>query len=206
MDFIINENQLRAILREQDESKMTTYMKRLYLFTKEVANRVGKKYDINVKMLLTWGTSVGGLILPLDNFIRNGSFNVTDDQRYLILAGIASILFFNNKKTTKELIKKIDEEGLKNTFNIVLKKSEELEEAFVNFLNGIKISVGTFLDTVAYAFLIPIITDIQYYISNSSDPKETGKIILERLITSGLVVMGAETLSALITKLIRKFK
>jgi len=206
MDFIINENQLRAILREQDESKMTNYMKRLYSFTKEVVNRVGKKYDLNVKMFLTWGTSVGGLILPLDNFIRNGSFNVTDDQRYLILAGIASILFFNNKKTTKELIKKIDEEGLKNTFNIVLKKSEELEEAFVGFLNGIKISVGTFLDTVAYAFLIPIITDIQHYISNSSDPKETGKIILERLIASGIVVMGAETLSALIAKLIRKFK
>lgn len=206
MDFIINENQLRAILREQDESKMTNYMKRLYSFTKEVVNRVGKKYDLNVKMFLTWGTSVGGLILPLDNFIRNGSFNVTDDQRYLILAGITSILFFNNKKTTKELIKKIDEEGLKNTFNIVLKKSEELEEAFVGFLNGIKISVGTFLDTVAYAFLIPIITDIQHYISNSSDPRETGKIILERLIASGIVVMGAETLSALMAKLIRKFK
>jgi hypothetical protein len=206
MDFIINENQLRAILREQDESKMTNYMKRLYSFTKEVVNRVSKKYDLNVKMFLTWGTSVGGLILPLDNFIRNGSFNVTDDQRYLILAGIASILFFNNKKTTKELIKKIDEEGLKNTFNIVLKKSEELEEAFVGFLNGIKISVGTFLDTVAYAFLIPIITDIQHYISNSSDPRETGKIILERLIASGIVVMGAETLSALMAKIIRNFK
>jgi len=206
MDFIINENQLRAILREQDESKMTNYMKRLYSFTKEVVNRVGKKYDLNVKMFLTWGTSVGGLILPLDNFIRNGSFNVTDDQRYLILAGIASILFFNNKKTTKELVKKINEEGLKDTFNIVLRKSQELEEAFIGFLNGIKISVGTFLDTVAYAFLIPIITDIQHYISNSSDPRETGKIILERLIASGIVVMGAETLSALMAKLIRKFK
>lgn len=206
MDFIINENQLRAILREQDESKMTNYMKRLYSFTKEVVNRVGKKYDLNVKMFLTWGTSVGGLILPLDNFIRNGSFNVTDDQRYLILAGITSILFFNNKKTTKELIKKINEEGLKDTFNNVLRKAEELEDSFIEFLNGIKISVGTFLDTVAYAFLIPIITDIQHYISNSGDPIETGKIILERLIASGVVVMGAETLSALMAKLIRKFK
>ena len=206
MDFIINENQLKAILREQDESKMTNYMKRLYSFTKEVVGRVGKKYDLNIKMLLTWGTSVGGLILPLDNFLRSGSFNVTDDQRYLILAGIASILFFNNKKTTKELIKKINEEGLKDIFNGTLKKAEELEDAFIGFLNGLKISVGTFLDTVAYSFLIPIITDIQHYISNSSDPRETGKIILERLIASGVVVMGAETLSALMVKLIRKFK
>jgi hypothetical protein len=206
MDFIINENQLKAILREQDESKMTNYMKRLYSFTKEVVGRVGKNYDLNIKMLLTWGTSVGGLILPLDNFLRSGSFNVTDDQRYLILAGIASILFFNNKKTTKELIKKINEEVLKEVFNTTLKKAEELEDAFIGFLNGIKISVGTFLDTVAYAFLIPIITDIQHYISNSGDPRETGKIIIERLVASGVVVMGAETLSALMTKLIRKFK
>ena len=36
MDFIINENQLKAILREQDESKMTNYMKRLYSFSKEM--------------------------------------------------------------------------------------------------------------------------------------------------------------------------
>lgn len=206
MDFIINENQLRAILREQDESKMTTYMKRLYSFTKEVVGRVGKKYDLNIKMLLTWGTSVGGLILPLDNFIRSGNFNVTDEQRYLILAGIASILFFTNKKTTKELIKKINDEGLKEVFNTTLRKAEELEDAFIGFLNGIKISVGTFLDTVAYSFLIPIITDIQHYIANSSSPKETGAIIVQRLVASGIVVMGAETLSALMVKLIRKFK
>ena len=206
MDFIINENQLRAILREQDESKMTNYMKRLYSFTKEVVNRVGKKYDLNVKMFLTWGTSVGGLILPLDNFVRNGSFNVTDDQRYLILAGITSILFFNNKKTTKELIKKITEEGLKEPYTQILSKAKELKSAFMDFLISMNVSVGTFLDTVAYAFLIPIITDIQHYISNSGDPIETGKIILERLIASGVVVMGAETLSALMAKLIRKFK
>ena len=206
MDFIINENQLRAILREQDESKMTNYMKRLYSFTKEVVNRVGKKYDLNVKMFLTWGTSVGGLILPLDNFVRNGSFNVTDDQRYLILAGITSILFFNNKKTTKELIKKITEEGLKEPYTQILSKAKELKSAFMDFLISMNVSVGTFLDTVAYAFLIPIITDIQHYISNSGDPIETGKIILERLIASGVVVMGVETLSALMAKLIRKFK
>jgi hypothetical protein len=159
MDFIINENQLKAILREQDESKMTNYMKRLYSFSKEVVNRVEKKYDINTKMLLTWGTSVGGLVLPLDNFIRNGNFNMTDDQRYLVLAGIASILFFGNKKTTKELIKKITEEGLKEPYTQILSKAKELESAFMDFLISMNVSVGTFLDTVAYSFLLPIITN-----------------------------------------------
>ena len=206
MDFIINENQLRAILREQDESKMTTYMKRLYSFSKEVVNRVEKKYDINTKMLLTWGTSVGGLVLPLDNFIRNGNFNMTDDQRYLVLAGISSILFFGNKKTTKELVKKITEEGLKEPYTQILSKAKELESAFIDFLISMNVSVGTFLDTVAYSFLLPIITDIHYYIQNSGNPKETGLLIAQRLIASGVVVVGAEVLSVLMTKLVRRFK
>ena len=206
MDFIINENQLKAILREQDESKMTNYMKRLYSFSKEVVNRVEKKYDINTKMLLTWGTSVGGLLLPLDNFIRNGNFNMTDDQRYLVLAGISSILFFGNKKTTKELVKKITEEGLKEPYTQILSKAKELESAFMDFLISMNVSVGTFLDTVAYSFLIPIITDIHHYIQNSGNPKETGLLIAQRLIASGVIVMGSEVLSALMTKLVRRFK
>jgi hypothetical protein len=69
MDFLINEQQLRIILQEQDKSKMTDYMKELHSFTTEVVNRVMKKYEINLKMLMTWGTAVGGLLMPLDVFL-----------------------------------------------------------------------------------------------------------------------------------------
>jgi hypothetical protein len=89
MDFLISESQLKVILQEQDESKMSTYMKTLYSFTYSLVNKVIKKYGINVKMLLTWGTSVGGLVLPLDNFIRNGKFSLDDSQRMLVIAGIS---------------------------------------------------------------------------------------------------------------------
>ena len=60
MEFLINESQLKKILMEQDESRMTDHMKQLYSFTSNLVSRVFKKYHINAKMLLTWGTSVGG--------------------------------------------------------------------------------------------------------------------------------------------------
>jgi len=206
MDFLINESQLRTILQEQDESRMTEYMKTMYSFTKNLTNRVSKVYTLNVKMLLTWGTAVGGLVMPLDQFIKSGEFNLSDDQRYLVLAGIAFILFFDNKKGIVDVLKKIKEEGLEEVFKKTLDKGKELKSSFKGFLFSLNVSVGSFMDIVAYAFLIPIILDIQNIAESSVDPKEAGLLIAERLVSSGIVVIGAQALSQVIRKIIQKLK
>ena len=206
MDFLINESQLRTILQEQDESRMNDYMKTMYSFTKNLVNRAGKVYGLNLKMLLTWGTAVGGLVMPLDQFIKSGDFNLSDDQRYLVLAGIAFILFFDNKKGIVDVLKKIKEEGLEEVFKKTLDKGKELKSSFKGFLSSLNVSVGSFMDTVAYAFLIPIILDIQNIAESSVDPKEAGLLIAERLVSSGIVVVGAQVLSQVIRKIIQKLK
>jgi hypothetical protein len=206
MDFLINESQLRIILQEQDESKMTDYMKTMYSFTKNLANRVSKVYGLNVKMLMTWGTSVGGLVMPLDKFIRDGNFELTDDQRYLVLAGIAFIMFYENKKGLVKILNKIKEEGLEDTFRLVLEKAKDLKSAFKGFLSSLKITVSTFMDTVAYSFLIPIIMDIQDIAYRTSNPKESAILIAERLIASGGALITAQVLSQVIKKIIEKIK
>ena len=206
MDFLINESQLRTILQEQDESRMNGYMKTMYSFTKNLVNRAGKVYNLNLKMLLTWGTAVGGLVMPLDQFIKSGEFNLSDDQRYLVLAGIAFILFFDNKKGIVDVLKKIKEEGLEEVFKKTLDKGKELKSSFKGFLFSLNVSVGSFMDIVAYAFLIPIILDIQNIAESSVDPKEAGLLIAERLVSSGIVVVGAQVLSQVIRKIIQKLK
>ena len=75
MEFFISEQQLKVILMEQDRSRMSDYMKKLYNFTNTLVTKISRIYGLNVKMLLTWGASVAGLILPLDNYIRSGRFN-----------------------------------------------------------------------------------------------------------------------------------
>lgn len=206
MDFLINESQLRTILQEQDESRMNGYMKTMYSFTKNLVNRAGKVYNLNLKMLLTWGTAVGGLVMPLDQFIKSGDFNLSNDQRYLVLAGIAFILFFDNKKGLVDVLKKIKEEGLEEVFKKTLDKGKELKSSFKGFLFSLNVSVGSFMDIVAYAFLIPIILDIQNIAESSVDPKEAGLLIAERLVSSGIVVVGAQALSQVIRKIIQKLK
>jgi len=206
MDFLINESQLRTILQEQDESRMNGYMKTMYSFTKNLVNRAGKVYNLNLKMLLTWGTAVGGLVMPLDQFIKSGEFNLSDNQRYLVLAGIAFILFFDNKKGIVDVLKKNKEEGLEEVFKKTLDKGKELKSSFKGFLFSLNVSVCSFMDIVAYAFLIPIILDIQNIAESSVDPKEAGLLIAERLVSSGIVVIGAQALSQVIRKIIQKLK
>lgn len=206
MDFLINESQLRAILQEQDESRMNGYMKTMYSFTKNIVNRVSKIYGLNIKMLLTWGTAVGGLVMPLDQYIRTGNFDLTDDQRYLVLVGIAFILFFDNKKGLVGILSKIKEEGLEDVFRSVLERAKNLKSSFKKFLSSINVSISSFMDTVAYAFLIPIILDFQRIAEGSMDPKQAGLLIAERLISSGVVVVSGQALSQVIRKIIQRLK
>ena len=206
MDFLINESQLRTLLMEQDKSKLSGYMKKLHSFTNNIVNRVSKSYGLNLKMLMTWGTSVGGMVMPLDNYLRTGNFDLTDDQRYLVLAGIAFIMFYENKRGLTKILEKIKEEGLENAFKSGLEKATDLKDSFKSFLSSINVTVGSFLDTVAYSFLIPIILDIQSVASGSTDLKEASIMITERLIASGVVVVSAKVLASVIKKILERIK
>jgi hypothetical protein len=206
MEFLINEQQLKVILREQKESKMTEYMKELHSFTTEVVNRVMKKYEINLKMLMTWGTAVGGLLMPLDVFLKTGQFDVSDSQRYLVLAGVAAILFFDNKRLVSKIIKKIKEEGLEEVFDVAINKGSQLKNTFFEFLESLNLSISTFVDVMAYTFLLPILTDIHSVATNTTDVNEAALMIGERLLASGVIASGGTLLNVIIKKLINRFK
>ena len=206
MEFLITESQLKKILTEQERSRMDGYMKQLNSFTKQIVNRVLKSYGLNLRMLLTWGTSVGGMVLPLDRYLRTGNFDLTDNQRMLVLAGIAFTLFFETKSPLSKLLKLIKEEGLSDVYKVGLNKGKQLKESFLNFMSSVNVSTGSFMDTVAYSFLIPIITDIQEAAMSCGDPKETAIMISQRLSASGVVIIGIQVLSRTIKKIIDRIK
>lgn len=206
MDFLISESQLRIILQEQDESKMSDYMKELYSFTSNLVNKAKKIFGLNLKLLLTWGASVGGLVMPLDNFIRNGRFELTEEQTTLILVGIACSYFFENAKTLKTILAKIKEEGLEDTFKEILIKSKNLKNSFLKFLKSANVTLGSTLELVTYSFLIPIITDIQSAIVDGGDLQTTAMKIAKRLIASGVVVVGQISLTETIKKILKRLE
>lgn len=206
MEFLITESQLKIILEEQGKSKFTDNMKILQSFTNNLVNRINKVYGINVKMLLTWGTSVGGMVMPLDNFIKNNVFTLTDDQRMLILAGVVFILFFEGKRGLSKILEAIKKENIEKEFEIVLEKGTQLKEAFQGFLESFRATSAVFMETVAYSFLIPIITDILEVAHGTMSLREASIFIAERLLASGVVVLSREALISLLRKILKKFQ
>jgi len=205
MEFLITESQLKLILQEQDQSKMSDYMKEMYSYTKNLVEKSKKIYGFNLKLLLTWGASIGGFVLPLDNFIKTGRFELNDVDQTLILIGIACSVFYDNSRTLKLIYKKIKENGLEDVFKEVLVKSKNLKSSFSRFLSSVNVTVSSSLDLLAYSFLIPIITDILDVSVNGGDIEIMSKTIAKRLIASGVVIVSQVFLSETIKKLIKKF-
>jgi len=207
MEFLITEKQLsNLILSEGRKDDLSLSVKKMYSFTKEVVKSVMNTYGINIRMFLTWGTSVGGFMMPLDNFIKTGNFQLTDDQRSLILAGVCFIIFFETKRGLTKIMTKIQEEGLESEFDVVLSKGIELKNAFQQFIDATVSSTGIVLEIIAYSFLIPIITDIFELANNSANIQETALIITERLLASGVSLGGKESLLVMVKKLLRRFR
>lgn len=207
MEFLITESQLQVILKEQqDRDSFSNAMKIMYSFTNNMVNRVLKSYDLNLRMLLTWGTSVAGLMMPLNEFIKKGNFNISENEAYLVLAGVTFLTFFEGKRGMVKVLTKIKEEGLSEVFDVVLEKATQLKESFSNFLRSVKAITSQLLEIVSYSFLIPIVGDIQDLAANSSNVKETATFIAERLIASGLVLLSKEILVSVLRKIIRRLQ
>lgn len=200
MDFIITESQLKFVLEEKNKPKISQDIKSLWVFTKDITNRVKNKYGLDFKLLMTWGATVGGLVLPLDTFIRSGDLQLTDDQIALILFGCATTVIFDNERIMLQVIKSLKDEGLVDTFRKVIKTAKELKESFIDFLLSLNMSVGNVASLIRYSFLIPIIPDLLSYANNPSNLNETVEIIVNRVLASGVLTVSTEVLTQIIRK------
>jgi hypothetical protein len=205
MDLLITEHQFKKIILESNFDKFQSYIKTLNDFSSKIIKVVRTKYSLNLKLLSTWGTAVGGLVMPLDNFIRSGNFNVTDDQISLILVGVASFVFFENKALFQQIYQKIVKEGVRFEFKEVLLKATQLKSVFFKFLNSLNVTFLNVSELAAYAFLLPIVTDIVDLLNYKIELEEIAMMTAKRIVATGLVLVSGESLYTVIKKILQKF-
>jgi hypothetical protein len=205
MNYLITENQLKSILLEEKGSKITKEVESLNDFTKNILDKVGNMEKLNTKFFLTWGTAIGGMIRPLNEFIQSGNFELTPIETATILFGIAVVYFSQNENSIKAIINKIKEDGLYDVFKQVLSKAEELRKSFFKFLESLNMTLGTTVEMIHYAFLIPIIGDIQAIASESTDSWSAAVAISKRIVAAKSVAISGTVLIEVIKKIISKF-
>lgn len=207
MEFLISQSQLNLILNEQrNDDSLSSSLKKMKSFTNNMVGRVLKTYDINLKMFLTWGTSIAGLVMPLNEFLKSGNFDLSESERYLILSGIAFLIFFEGKRGIGKILTTIKENGLEEAFDSTLLKAFQLRDSFTKFLRSTKVLTSQFLEIISYAFLIPIIGDVQNIAIDTSNISESAIMITERLVASGAVLLSREILVAAIKKILKRLQ
>jgi hypothetical protein len=206
MDFLINESQLNFLVESENTEKFTRNMKQLNSFTVNLINKAKRIFGLNFKFLITWGPVIGGFVGPLDKYIRDNYLEFSEDSIILITLGIACTYFYQNKKETKKLYEQIEKEGLVSFFEEMLLKSKQLKDSFVSFMESLNLTLGTTVEMIHYSFLIPIINDLQQVAHGATSIANTSKIIVERLLTSGVVLIAGQILIDVISKILKRFK
>ena len=160
---------------------------------------------LNAKFLVTWGASLGGLILPLKNWIETNHPELTYEQVILLLLGVASNFFYDNEVFIKKVLKKIHQEGLVDVFKKVFKKTKELKKSLEELLMGLKNFTINMSSIVSYSFILPILSDLVNMVSEG-DFDENVRLITTRILASGVVLISGVSLANLLTELFKSFQ
>jgi hypothetical protein len=74
--------------------------------------------------------------------------------------GAVATYFYDNENKIKSLYKKIKDKGLSSEFQEIKNKSDQFKNVFINFLTSIGITTSNMINTMSYAFIIPILDDL----------------------------------------------
>jgi hypothetical protein len=204
--LLINENQKRIILRESVNDEFGDMVKQNYKFVKDVLKMSSKQMGMNFEFLFTWGASIGGFVGPLNEFISGRYPNVSDVEMSLILTGIIATFYMNNKEMIRKILEKIKSEGLSEEFKTGLNKANQLKSTFVDFMEGLNITLHSVTNIMSYAFIIPLIPIVYSAVNSGAFKTGDAKEIAVRLVSFGVLTVSGIVMKELFSKLIRVFK
>ena len=99
MNIIITESQYKYILLEESSNGIIKTLNGLKSFTSKVLKTSEKQIGFDLGFLITWGSTIGGFIGPISDFVKNESVNINDTDLFLILSGVILTYFSSNKHT-----------------------------------------------------------------------------------------------------------
>jgi len=196
MKYIIKESQKQIIL-EAINDRIKEVQENGVELTKKIVEDTKTHVSINLKMMLTWGAAIGGFMSPIMQWLNGQVPELTEKDSSLIAAGIASVIFFQERSFTKSIIKKIKEDGLEESFKLGAIKANQLKTVLAGFLKSLNLSAFSVTNMLSYAFLVPIIPMIYDAISEGIwDMKDT-EMLVKSLSAFGLITISGNFLKRL---------
>ena len=203
MKYLISESQ-RKLLFEEVNERVKEVQEDGMEFTKKVVNDVQENTSLNLKMMLTWGASIGGFMGPVMQFLNGQYPELTQKDASLIAVGIASVIFFQEKPFVKSLIEKIKEQDLEEAFKSGAMKANQLKTALVEFLKSLNVMTFSISNMLSYAFLVPIIPMIYDAVSEGVWDMKDAEMLTKSLVSFGFITISGNFLKRLIDTVVKR--
>lgn len=207
MKVLISQSTNRVILTESVLDDIKSTLKSVKDVSLEAISSTKKQLNMDLKFLLTWGASIGGIMAPLMDYV-NGNYPELDTaSAYSLVVGAVSIVLFNNEKQIRKIVEVIEEKGLNDIFVDILEKTKELKNTLSDFIESLGVTVGQVGNIISYAFLIPIIPMlISIHVDSSTDTSMVVGKIIKSLLSSGGVALSANLLRVLLNKIVDRIR
>jgi hypothetical protein len=203
MKYLISESQ-RKLLFEEVNERVKEVQEDGMEFTKKVVNDVQENTSMNLKMMLTWGASIGGFMGPVMQYLNGEYPDITQKDASLIAVGIASVIFFQEKPFVKSLIEKIKEQDLEEAFKTGAMKANQLKGALADFLKSLNVITFSVSNMLSYAFLVPIIPMIYDAVAEGVWDMNDAEMLTKSLVSFGFITISGNFLKRLIDTVVKR--
>lgn len=205
MKIVITESQKSIILLENIGLGINNKLKDMKIFTKNVLNSTKNQIGLDLKFLLTWGSTIGGFMGPIARYMEDKSPSLTDADIALISTGIILTYYNENKEKLIKVLDKIEERKLISEFDDALSIANILKNKFLNFIESLGVTISSIGNMMAYTFLIPLLPEIYSLVQDTGKNVDVNMMV-ERIMNYGIVTASAIFVKELVIKIVERFR
>lgn len=205
MDLILNKSQYQTILFESVKTSIENSSEENKNLIKRVVSNIKKNFDLDLKFILTYSVTIGGLIGPVEDLVRQEIPHLGESELSLIIVGTIMTFYYNNREVLHKILKLIRDRGLINEFNFFLQKTERLKDVFLDFVTSLGVSFGSMSNILGFTFLLNILGGLLRYAENDFNDFPVEKLVIGLLGYFGTLA-SKEITREIIEKVIKRFR
>jgi hypothetical protein len=154
---------------------------------------------------LTWGPTIGGFVGPISRYLEGTYPSLSQSDITLLTFGIIMTFFSSNKEKINKVLTLIKEKGLVTFFDRALRKSFDLKESFIDFIESLNVTFSRTSNMLSYTFLVPLVPMLKELSDMDLDPSQVAMIAKGIASYTGTAV-SSTIIFELVKKIIKRFR
>lgn len=204
--IIISEAQKKRIMLESMGEQIKDELEEKKGLISRISREASEQIKFDLSIMLTFSAPIAGFIGPLEDYLKGKHHELTSIEISLILSGIIFQYIKDNNEAISRIKKKIKTMGLTEYYKDALRKSEQLKNSFLNFIESLGISIQKTSNIMGFTFLIPLVPMLYHGIQDGTITPENIYEIVERIGLFMGANYGGTTLREILSLLVKKLR